>query len=306
MKTCCALAGMIAGILAQHPLGAQTPDQVLVVENRESPVSREIARYYLRKRSVPPSNLCVIDAPSEERIERPVYDKDIQAPIAAFLKRRRFEDKILYIVLTSGALSGTTQLNLAAAASITQGAATVTTPLLSGSSGGAVALTGHAHIDAMIAAVQERLPGYRVRLSSGIEAHHGRVRFSWTAGGTELAPLFLGGTDFAVLAEDGATIPPPDQFRSTVGAGAVETRTASATTVPLASLPRTTRSGPLPERLIGPRSRNVTPPATIRTRAMGATACRNGLRLTVPSRTPTSSSGTPSATRICRARRTTR
>ncbi len=62
---------------------------------------------------------------------------------------------------------------------------------------------GHAGIDAMIAAVQEHFPGYRVRLSSGIEAHHDRVRFSWTAGGTDQAPLFLGGTDFAVLAEDG-------------------------------------------------------------------------------------------------------
>jgi len=63
--------------------------------------------------------------------------------------------------------------------------------------------TGHAAIDAMIAAVQERFAGYRFRLSSGIEAHHDRVRFSWSAGGTEQAPLFFGGTDFAVLAEDG-------------------------------------------------------------------------------------------------------
>jgi hypothetical protein len=63
--------------------------------------------------------------------------------------------------------------------------------------------TGHAAIDAMIAAVQAHFPGYRVRLSSGIEAHHGRVRFSWSAGGTEQAPLFLAGTDFAVLADDG-------------------------------------------------------------------------------------------------------
>jgi hypothetical protein len=55
----------------------------------------------------------------------------------------------------------------------------------------------------MIAAVQAHFPGYRVRLSSGIEAHHGRVRFSWSAGGTEQAPLFLAGTDFAVLADDG-------------------------------------------------------------------------------------------------------
>jgi hypothetical protein len=62
---------------------------------------------------------------------------------------------------------------------------------------------GHAAIDAMIAAVQERFSGYRFRLSSGIEAHHDRLRFSWTAGGTEQAPLFFGGTDFAILAEDG-------------------------------------------------------------------------------------------------------
>ncbi len=63
--------------------------------------------------------------------------------------------------------------------------------------------TGHAGIDAMIAVVQESYPGYRFRLSSGIEAHHDRARFSWSAGGTEQAPLFFGGTDFAELAEDG-------------------------------------------------------------------------------------------------------
>jgi hypothetical protein len=63
--------------------------------------------------------------------------------------------------------------------------------------------TGHAAIDAMIGAVQEKFPGYRFRLSSGIEAHHDRVRFSWSAGGTEQAPLYFGGTDFAVLSPDG-------------------------------------------------------------------------------------------------------
>lgn len=102
MKNCCALAWAIAGLLAHIPLGAQTSDQVLVVENRKSPVSRDIAAYYVRKRSVPLNNLCVIDAPDEERIERQVYEQDIQAPIAAFLKRRKLEEKILYVVLTSG------------------------------------------------------------------------------------------------------------------------------------------------------------------------------------------------------------
>jgi hypothetical protein len=41
---------------------------------------------------------------------------------------------------------------------------------------------GHAAIEGMIAAVQQRFPGYRFRLCSGIEAHHDRVRFSWCAG----------------------------------------------------------------------------------------------------------------------------
>jgi hypothetical protein len=51
--------------------------------------------------------------------------------------------------------------------------------------------------------VQQRFPGYRFRLCSGIEAHHDRVRFSWSAGGTEAAPLYFRGTDFATFTADG-------------------------------------------------------------------------------------------------------
>ena len=63
--------------------------------------------------------------------------------------------------------------------------------------------SGYGAIDAMIDAVQQRFPGYRFRLSSGIDAHHGRVRFSWQAGGAPDAPLYFAGTDFATLAADG-------------------------------------------------------------------------------------------------------
>lgn len=70
--------------------------------------------------------------------------------------------------------------------------------------------TGHAQIAAMIGAVQERFPGYRFRLSSGIEAHHNQVRFSWIAGGTPDSPLYFGGTDFGDVGADG-------RFRSVTG-----------------------------------------------------------------------------------------
>jgi hypothetical protein len=63
--------------------------------------------------------------------------------------------------------------------------------------------SGHQDLDAMIAAAQEQFVGYAVRLVSGIECHHRHLRFSWAAGGTPEAPLYLGGTDFAALGSDG-------------------------------------------------------------------------------------------------------
>jgi hypothetical protein len=62
---------------------------------------------------------------------------------------------------------------------------------------------GHDRIDSMIATAQEHFPGYRLNLASGIDAHHDYVRFSWVAGGTAEAPLYIKGTDFAVVAGDG-------------------------------------------------------------------------------------------------------
>jgi hypothetical protein len=62
---------------------------------------------------------------------------------------------------------------------------------------------GHESIDGMIAKAQEQFPGYRIRLVSKIETHNGRLRFSWAAGGTDQAPLYLAGTDFVQLSNDG-------------------------------------------------------------------------------------------------------
>ena len=62
---------------------------------------------------------------------------------------------------------------------------------------------GHDAIDTMIATARKLFPRYRIRLISKIETHNGNLRFSWAAGGTEQAPLYLGGTDYGLLAADG-------------------------------------------------------------------------------------------------------
>jgi uncharacterized protein (TIGR03790 family) len=97
-------------LLAVSLAPAQTPGQVLVVVNRRSAASRQIGDYYIHHRDIPLANLCVIDTVPDETIARPVYDKEIEAPVGQFLKKHGLQEKILYIVLTSGVplrISGT-------------------------------------------------------------------------------------------------------------------------------------------------------------------------------------------------------
>lgn len=59
---------------------------------------------------------------------------------------------------------------------------------------------GQGAIDDMIAAVQQRFPGYRFSRKGEVDAHHDRVRFSWELA-PEGGPVFVDGTDFAVVAD---------------------------------------------------------------------------------------------------------
>jgi uncharacterized protein (TIGR03790 family) len=81
---------------------AQSPDQVVIVINERSPVSREIGEYYAVHRGIPRANICTIGTAPQETIVRSTYDGEIEAPVGAFLKKRGLQEKILYIVLTSG------------------------------------------------------------------------------------------------------------------------------------------------------------------------------------------------------------
>jgi hypothetical protein len=61
---------------------------------------------------------------------------------------------------------------------------------------------GHSEIDALIGAVHERFPGHRFALSGPADGHGDRLRFSWTLGAPDAAPV-AHGTDFGIVAADG-------------------------------------------------------------------------------------------------------
>lgn len=60
---------------------------------------------------------------------------------------------------------------------------------------------GHEGIDAMIAGVQARFPGFTFQRIGDVDAHNGCLRFSWVAG-SEPGEAQVGGVDFGVLAGD--------------------------------------------------------------------------------------------------------
>lgn len=95
------LSAVAAMVLAQA-LQAQTPREVLVVVNRKSADSREIASYYQQKRGIPAENLCAIDTAPNEQIDRKTYDDQVEAVVGKFLTAHRLSEQILYIVLTKG------------------------------------------------------------------------------------------------------------------------------------------------------------------------------------------------------------
>ena len=80
---------------------AQGPENVLLVVNRNSNASREIGEYYARRRAIPSGNVCTLQAPAAESIDRETYNQRIEAPIAACLDRLK-PSAILYLVTTLG------------------------------------------------------------------------------------------------------------------------------------------------------------------------------------------------------------
>jgi uncharacterized protein (TIGR03790 family) len=89
-------------VLPGSGLFAQSARNVLVVVNDRSAESRAIGDYYALRRSLPPRNLCHINTPPTEAIERTAFDETVAAPIATCLKRNKLVNSVLYIVTTLG------------------------------------------------------------------------------------------------------------------------------------------------------------------------------------------------------------
>jgi uncharacterized protein (TIGR03790 family) len=93
---------ILAAMFCVRPTFAQGPQNILLVVNRKSKISRAIGEYYRERRGVPPDQICYLRTFDAEEIDRETFDEEVKRPILRFLERGKLEDRILYIVLTKG------------------------------------------------------------------------------------------------------------------------------------------------------------------------------------------------------------
>lgn len=87
---------------ALAPANAARPENVLVIINDNSPVSREIGLYYANKRNIPAKNVLHIKCPTEETIYHAQYPTLIEQPVKQYLAKTGLKNKVDYLVLTKG------------------------------------------------------------------------------------------------------------------------------------------------------------------------------------------------------------
>jgi len=61
---------------------------------------------------------------------------------------------------------------------------------------------GHAALGDMIAGIAQRYPGHRFRRTSGVDSHHGVLRFAWEFAASD-GQIVVAGIDIGELASDG-------------------------------------------------------------------------------------------------------
>jgi uncharacterized protein (TIGR03790 family) len=81
---------------------AQGPENILLVVNKDSKLSKAVGQYYQQRRNVPASQVCFIKTLDQEEIGRVTFEDEVRKPILNCLTKGALQDRILYIVLTKG------------------------------------------------------------------------------------------------------------------------------------------------------------------------------------------------------------
>ncbi|MEO8026481.1 MAG: TIGR03790 family protein [Bryobacteraceae bacterium] len=94
-------AALIVCLLPTQALPAG-PENVALIINDASAISRSIGEYYARRRAIPVSNVCHVRVSEGEDVGRSEYSSNIAGAVARCLQKQRLTEKVLYLVTTAG------------------------------------------------------------------------------------------------------------------------------------------------------------------------------------------------------------
>src|SRR4051794_13566792 len=92
-------AAILSFILSLAPLAsALTPDQLLLVVNKNEPESQRLAEFYARARNVPDGRIVALDLPTTDELTFEQFDRDVVPPIRRFLHDQKLDDRVTCLV----------------------------------------------------------------------------------------------------------------------------------------------------------------------------------------------------------------
>lgn len=92
------LACVAAGLSLATPATALEPEQIAIIAVQRSPESREIARHYAQARGIPESQICLIDVPVNEVLERAQWNRAVRPAIRRWISENQLERQLRCLV----------------------------------------------------------------------------------------------------------------------------------------------------------------------------------------------------------------
>lgn len=74
------------------------PEQIAIIANKQSQQSQQLAAYYAKVRGIPTTQICVVDMPTDETLERSVWDRSVRPAIRRWVATNQLQNKLRCMV----------------------------------------------------------------------------------------------------------------------------------------------------------------------------------------------------------------
>ena len=90
--------GVLSVLLMCGTALALTPEQILLIVNKNEPAGRELADFYAQQRHLPDGHICELDLPNSNDISFDDYERKVVPAVRAFLREHHLESNVICLL----------------------------------------------------------------------------------------------------------------------------------------------------------------------------------------------------------------